>query len=234
MPKTILIFSDGTGQAGGLKPDQHLSNVYKLFRATRVGPDSPVDPAAQIAFYDAGLGTKKENQRRWRRFHGRHRLAIQIHQKRRRTFGMAALQRCRRGGRERSQGSSMLRLLTHGRKEAGTSGLFSASHFCQAAQRLMRTPSRLRAGWRGFSVATSAETRRFTCCSVTRELQGAAFGQIRSRCRPGEFRRTRHVRHIRCMSDGFASEGGESVNNIIYIVGLVVIVIAVLSWLGLR
>ncbi len=36
------------------------------------------------------------------------------------------------------------------------------------------------------------------------------------------------------MSDGFASEGGASVNNIIYIVGLVVIVIAVLSWLGLR
>ena len=56
-PINILIFSDGTGQAGGLSPDQRLSNVYKLFRATRLGPDSPIDPAEQIAFYDPGLGT---------------------------------------------------------------------------------------------------------------------------------------------------------------------------------
>jgi uncharacterized protein (DUF2235 family) len=55
--KNILIFSDGTGQAGGVRPDQHLSNVYKLYRAARTGPDSPIDPANQIAFYDAGLGT---------------------------------------------------------------------------------------------------------------------------------------------------------------------------------
>jgi hypothetical protein len=26
--KNILIFSDGTGQYGGLKPDQRLSNIY--------------------------------------------------------------------------------------------------------------------------------------------------------------------------------------------------------------
>ncbi|HEY0661766.1 MAG TPA: DUF2235 domain-containing protein [Lysobacter sp.] len=58
MPKNILIFSDGTGQAGGLRPDQRLSNVYKLYRATRPGPDNPdIDPARQIAFYDPGLGT---------------------------------------------------------------------------------------------------------------------------------------------------------------------------------
>jgi uncharacterized protein (DUF2235 family) len=57
MAKNILIFSDGTGQAGGLRPDQRLSNVYKLYRATRVGPDSIVDPAKQIAFYDPGLGS---------------------------------------------------------------------------------------------------------------------------------------------------------------------------------
>jgi hypothetical protein len=31
--KNILIFSDGTGQAGGLVPDERRSNVYKLFRA---------------------------------------------------------------------------------------------------------------------------------------------------------------------------------------------------------
>lgn len=58
MPKNILIFSDGTGQAGGLRPDQRLSNVYKLYRATRPGPDNPaIDPAKQVAFYDPGLGT---------------------------------------------------------------------------------------------------------------------------------------------------------------------------------
>jgi hypothetical protein len=57
MPKNILIFSDGTGQAGGLRPDQRLSNVYKLYRATRIGPDSAIDPARQIAFYDPGLGS---------------------------------------------------------------------------------------------------------------------------------------------------------------------------------
>ena len=57
MPKNILIFSDGTGQAGGVRPDQRLSNVYKLYRATRSGPDSGIDPSRQVAFYDAGLGT---------------------------------------------------------------------------------------------------------------------------------------------------------------------------------
>lgn len=61
MSKNILIFSDGTGQAGGLKPDQTLSNVYKLFRASRVSPDNPIDPAKQIAFYDAGLGTDNDS-----------------------------------------------------------------------------------------------------------------------------------------------------------------------------
>ena len=56
MAKTILIFSDGTGQIGGLRPDQRLSNVYKLYRATRPGPDSPISPDRQVAFYDPGLG----------------------------------------------------------------------------------------------------------------------------------------------------------------------------------
>jgi hypothetical protein len=44
MPKNILIFSDGTGQAGGLRPDENRSNIYKLFRATRCGPDTEIDP----------------------------------------------------------------------------------------------------------------------------------------------------------------------------------------------
>jgi uncharacterized protein (DUF2235 family) len=57
MSKNVLIFSDGTGQAGGLRPDQRLSNVYKFYRATRTGPDSTIDPAQQIAFYHTGLGS---------------------------------------------------------------------------------------------------------------------------------------------------------------------------------
>jgi uncharacterized protein (DUF2235 family) len=58
--KNILIFSDGTGQAGGFMPDEARSNVYKLFRATRVAPDNSIDPKLQLAFYDAGLGTRGE------------------------------------------------------------------------------------------------------------------------------------------------------------------------------
>lgn len=37
--------------------DERRSNVYKLFRATRCGPDSSVNPAEQLTFYDPGLGT---------------------------------------------------------------------------------------------------------------------------------------------------------------------------------
>jgi uncharacterized protein (DUF2235 family) len=56
--KNILIFSDGTGQAGGFMPDETRSNVYKLYRATRVGPDNNIKPDEQLAFYDAGLGSR--------------------------------------------------------------------------------------------------------------------------------------------------------------------------------
>ena len=35
MPKNILIFSDGTGQAGGISLDERRSNIYKLYRATQ-------------------------------------------------------------------------------------------------------------------------------------------------------------------------------------------------------
>ncbi|GJE75121.1 MULTISPECIES: DUF2235 domain-containing protein [Methylobacteriaceae] len=57
MAKNIVVFSDGTGQEGGLREEQRLSNVYKLYRVCRVGPDSGIDPREQVAFYDAGLGT---------------------------------------------------------------------------------------------------------------------------------------------------------------------------------
>jgi uncharacterized protein (DUF2235 family) len=53
----IIIYSDGTGQRGGLLFDERRSNIYKLFRATRCGPDSSVNPAEQLTFYDPGLGT---------------------------------------------------------------------------------------------------------------------------------------------------------------------------------
>jgi uncharacterized protein (DUF2235 family) len=57
LAKNILIFSDGTGQRGGVLFDERRSNIYKLYRATRCGPDSCIDPAEQVAFYDAGIGT---------------------------------------------------------------------------------------------------------------------------------------------------------------------------------
>lgn len=57
MAKNVIIFSDGTGQAGGLRFDENRTNIYKLYRATRCGPDSSVDPGAQVAFYDPGLGS---------------------------------------------------------------------------------------------------------------------------------------------------------------------------------
>jgi uncharacterized protein (DUF2235 family) len=63
MNKIIVLFSDGTGQSGGLTPDQHLSNIYKLYRASRTGPESPINPADQVAFYDAGLGTTRDEGR---------------------------------------------------------------------------------------------------------------------------------------------------------------------------
>ena len=59
MSKTILIFADGTGQVGGLRPDQRLSNVYKMYRAMRPGPQSPIRPQEQTAYYDAGLGSSQ-------------------------------------------------------------------------------------------------------------------------------------------------------------------------------
>lgn len=59
LSKNIVIFSDGTGQRGGLYFDEERTNVYKLYRATRVAPDCNIDPTKQIAFYDPGLGTQQ-------------------------------------------------------------------------------------------------------------------------------------------------------------------------------
>lgn len=55
--RNILVFSDGTGQAGGFRFDEERTNIYKLFRACRSGPDSEVNPKNQVAYYDPGLGS---------------------------------------------------------------------------------------------------------------------------------------------------------------------------------
>ena len=62
MSKNILLFADGTGNEGGLLPDESRTNVYKLYRATRNGPDSSVDPRKQVAFYLHGIGTPTPGQ----------------------------------------------------------------------------------------------------------------------------------------------------------------------------
>lgn len=71
--RNILIFSDGTGQAGGILFDETRSNVYKLFRATRCGPDSSINPNQQLAFYDPGLGSARGAEqikfRLWRKIY---------------------------------------------------------------------------------------------------------------------------------------------------------------------
>jgi uncharacterized protein (DUF2235 family) len=59
--KNIVVFSDGTGQDGAVRLDARLSNIYKLYRACRIGPDTRIDPAEQIAFYDPGLGTDADS-----------------------------------------------------------------------------------------------------------------------------------------------------------------------------
>jgi uncharacterized protein (DUF2235 family) len=63
MSRNIVIFSDGTGQAGGFRFDEDRSNIYKMYRAMRTGPDSTVDPAKQVAFYDPGLGSQADGGR---------------------------------------------------------------------------------------------------------------------------------------------------------------------------
>ena len=71
--KNIVIFSDGTGQRGGVLVDENRSNIYKLYRATRCGPESSVNPTDQLAFYDPGIGTLPHGAglfgTLWRRFY---------------------------------------------------------------------------------------------------------------------------------------------------------------------
>ena len=57
MPKNIVIFSDGTGQAGGITFDEIRTNVYKLYRATRVGPDTTIDPVWSKYWSEASISS---------------------------------------------------------------------------------------------------------------------------------------------------------------------------------
>lgn len=57
-PKNIVVFSDGTGQDGGVRPEQTWSNIYKMYRACKVGAESFISPHDQVVFYDAVLGTE--------------------------------------------------------------------------------------------------------------------------------------------------------------------------------
>ncbi|WP_051000261.1 T6SS phospholipase effector Tle1-like catalytic domain-containing protein [Bradyrhizobium diazoefficiens] len=58
--RNVIIYSDGTGQAGGFRFDEARTNVYKMYRASRCGPDSTIDPREQVAFYDPGLGSQAD------------------------------------------------------------------------------------------------------------------------------------------------------------------------------
>lgn len=66
MGRNIIIFSDGTGQAGGIHFDERRSNIYKMYRAMRCGPDSTIDPNEQAAFYDPGLGSELDGASHYR------------------------------------------------------------------------------------------------------------------------------------------------------------------------
>ena len=61
--KNIVIYSDGTGQVGGINFDEVRTNIYKLYRATRCGPDTTIDPKDQLTFYDPGLGSSVDGGR---------------------------------------------------------------------------------------------------------------------------------------------------------------------------
>jgi hypothetical protein len=48
------------GRTCSLSADEDRSNIYKLYRASRCGPDSSIDPREQVAFYDPGLGSQPD------------------------------------------------------------------------------------------------------------------------------------------------------------------------------
>lgn len=69
--KAICIFSDGTGQAGGVNPI-HWTDVYRLFVTMRDAAGE-----AQICFYDPGLGSNPDGDRERSLFHKAYDLVSQ-------------------------------------------------------------------------------------------------------------------------------------------------------------
>ncbi|WP_308874813.1 DUF2235 domain-containing protein [Thiothrix subterranea] len=61
MSRNLLIFADGTSMIGGVHLEETTTNIFKLYRATRSGADSPIDRTQQLAFYHAGLGAKSQD-----------------------------------------------------------------------------------------------------------------------------------------------------------------------------
>ena len=49
-PRNIVIYSDGTGQRGGLYFDEDRTNVYKLYRATRSRAGSRIGGLRAICY----------------------------------------------------------------------------------------------------------------------------------------------------------------------------------------
>jgi hypothetical protein len=56
MSGKIPISDDGTGQIGGLRHDQRISDVCRKYRAMRPGPSSPISWRDGAACYDPGPG----------------------------------------------------------------------------------------------------------------------------------------------------------------------------------
>ena len=52
-PKTIVLFSDGTGNSSA---KLFKTNVWRMYEAVDLGP-APPDRRPQISYYDDGVGT---------------------------------------------------------------------------------------------------------------------------------------------------------------------------------
>ncbi|MET1110571.1 MAG: DUF2235 domain-containing protein [Allosphingosinicella sp.] len=55
-PKSIVLFSDGTGNSSG---KLFKTNVWRLYEALDLGPPTEERPHVQIAYYDNGVGTSQ-------------------------------------------------------------------------------------------------------------------------------------------------------------------------------
>ena len=44
--KNIVVFSDGTGQDGGARPEQRIGDIYKIHPISRDHAETAIDPGA--------------------------------------------------------------------------------------------------------------------------------------------------------------------------------------------